>query len=641
MLRNVCLALVLSFIYSLNIKAAQRHGDFNSCQDSFSTNGILIQIIENFNNENYIIESLTRITKIQFDFSFKKAIPEKDFTEAGLDRLYILKFQDKIDCSQLESFFKTLDTLDFIEAYDWNHVFKIEEPIKLRSTNFRSNDNFWNYNMINLDKIPSNIQGEGIVVGVIDSGIDYNHPALWERIKLNESIVSDTNLDGVINLNDVDLNANHFLDLSINGDDSQSELVLTGIPFKNMFGTFYDRRASMRTPFDGYGHGTHVSGIIAGSENIFDKFRGIAPKAQIISQKIFTDEADFIQEQPGSFIFEFIGSDLILLSALNNAVSDGVKIINMSFGFSSINIFTSGVISNLALKGIILIGSAGNEGKDNTKEKIFPANYNAVISVASINPDGSISDFSNYGSNVDIAAPGSQIISSMGNNSNQVINDSLEQIGPSLINNSGFYQLSGTSMAAPHVTGIIALLLSKYPNLDVKDIRTIFAKTSKPIKDLNDGREVLYGIINAEAMLEYAKNFTLSKFIDLDDNGEISVEEIVQFWSKIRRALNGEYFAELDIDEDSKITLRDTNIIIKKINRSFFKAKVEKKNFNYVKKAFRVVDKNKNGLLDSSEKDILENDLTKNKIPKKYDLNKNRKFDKNDLEIFTVLATTL
>ncbi len=211
---------------------------------------------------------------------------------------------------------------------------------------------------------------------------------------------------------------------------------------------------------DDYGHGTHCAGIIAALENNLYGV-GIAPEAKIYSIKALQDG---------------LGSTEAIVKGMRAAVSRKVNVVNMSFGTYCYDALFQREINSAVNQGILLIAAAGNDATD---QKSYPAAYNNVIAVAATGTslddnDNSyyLTDFSNYGSWVDIAAPGYNILSTL----------------PTYKNNVGlnFGSASGTSMAAPVVSATAAVMLSN--NSTLRNTRTK-ASVTKITKALIDGGE--------------------------------------------------------------------------------------------------------------------------------------------------------
>lgn len=233
---------------------------------------------------------------------------------------------------------------------------------------------------------------ETVVVGVIDTGVDISHPDLENNIYVNEEEIPGNNIDD---------DNNGYID-DVNGWD-----------FANQDNTVYDSYSNDM-------HGTHVSGIIAAESNDIGVV-GVAPNIKVL---------------PIKFIEDSYGTTSDAIQAISYAKLMGVKIVNCSWG---------GKESNPALKqamensGILFVCAAGNDYADTQSTPVYPACYDLdnIISVGAIDNRGDIADFSNYGQDVDVLAPGVYIAST----------------GP----DDSYLFGSGTSMAAPFVTGIAAL----------------------------------------------------------------------------------------------------------------------------------------------------------------------------------------
>lgn len=225
-------------------------------------------------------------------------------------------------------------------------------------------------------------KGDGIVIAIIDTGCDINHPDLNDRII------------GVKNFTN---------------DDGRKPNVVT----------------------DNVGHGTHVAGIIAASEN-GSGIMGVAPLAKLLILKA-------LSKGGGKYTW--------VTNAVNYAVSQKVNIISMSLGGKIDDSNLHKAIINAVNKNILVVCAAGNDGDDNynTKELNYPAAYNEVISVGSINFEGRSSKFSASNNEIDLVAPG------QGYGDKGIL---------STAPGGGYVEMQGTSMAAPHVSGALALIIN-------------------------------------------------------------------------------------------------------------------------------------------------------------------------------------
>ncbi|CRH00242.1 subtilisin-like protease 2, putative [Plasmodium relictum] len=264
--------------------------------------------------------------------------------------------------------------------------------------------------------------------------------------------------------------------------DSGVDLKHTDL-IKNLYVPEYDEKYEMsedfydfmvKNPMDSSGHGTHVTGIIGGSANDFGVV-GVSPNVKLISLR-FIDGKKF-------------GDSFHIIKALNVCIINKAPIINASWGSSrydsSVHLAVKRLKNTLNGKGSIFVAAAGNKSKDNDIFPLYPSSFKLphMLSVASISKNLELSLFSNYGANsVHIMAPGHHIYSTIPNNS---------------------YRMStGTSMAAPHVCGVSALIYSVCHNQgfipEAEDVIDILIRTS--IRILSKEKKTIHeSLVNAEA----------------------------------------------------------------------------------------------------------------------------------------------
>lgn len=237
-------------------------------------------------------------------------------------------------------------------------------------------------------------------------------------------------------------------------------------------------------------HGTHVSGIIAGNKNNGIGGFGVNPNVNILPIDVF---------DRGYGAYDYAIADGIL-----HAVEKGAKVINMSLGGPMKSPVIEEAIKKALEKNITIVAAAGNDGADIAS---YPAAYEGVISVGSINSEKKLSDFSSYGPSVDVVAPGDEVYSTLYDYEKK----------------SSFVKMSGTSMASPMVAGVASLLLSKHPNLTPMQVEYILEHTTEDLGD--KGFDVKYGngLVNPVAAL----NFDIKKLPNLT-NKELTVKEILE-----------------------------------------------------------------------------------------------------------------
>lgn len=205
---------------------------------------------------------------------------------------------------------------------------------------------------------------------------------------------------------------------------------------------------------DDNGHGTHVAGIISAQHNGFG-IKGVAPNVELYALKVLNEHGT--------------GSSSSIIDAINWCIDNDIDIINMSLSLNGESTLLNWTVDAAISNNILVVASAGNEGRDNSV--LSPASHPDTIAVSSIDPVKRISEFSSRGPEVNVTAPGHAIYSTYRFNS--------------------YEYMSGTSMAAPYVSGTLALIKEKYPNLSIKQYKELLYQNTV---DLGvTGFDVLYG----------------------------------------------------------------------------------------------------------------------------------------------------
>ncbi|NDJ21966.1 S8 family serine peptidase [Nostoc sp. B(2019)] len=256
--------------------------------------------------------------------------------------------------------------------------------------------------------------GQGVVVAVIDTGVDYNHEDLKNNIWTNTKEIAG---------NSIDDDGNGYID------------DVYGWNFANNNNNIQDNN----------GHGTHISGTIAGENNNYG-VTGIAYDAKIMPVKVLNESGS--------------GSSTSVANGIYYAVDNGADVINLSLGSNYSNRTLKSAVEYASSKGVIVVMAAGNDGESLPD---YPARYanKSGIAVGAVDRNNKIADFSNRAGRNEITyvtAPGVGIYSSVPGN----------QYG----------RYSGTSMATPHVAGVVALMLSANPNLTDAQVRQIVTETA-------------------------------------------------------------------------------------------------------------------------------------------------------------------
>ena len=229
-------------------------------------------------------------------------------------------------------------------------------------------------------------------------------------------------------------------------------------------------------PMDDNGHGTHVAGTIAASDSNIGVI-GIAPEANIFSLKVL--------DAKGS------GSYSNIIAAIQWAINNKMQIISMSLGGSGSSQALQDMCNAANNAGIIIIAAAGNDDGDGSQDTItYPAKYDSVIAIAATDSNDARASFSSCGPEIELSAPGVNISSTVPK-SDADISDP-----------NGYKQLSGTSMATPHVSGTAALVLKAHPEMTNAKVRQTLQQTAIDLGQ--HGRDIFfgYGRIDAKAAVD-------------------------------------------------------------------------------------------------------------------------------------------
>lgn len=316
-----------------------------------------------------------------------------------------------------------------------------------------------------------NVGSSSVVVGIVDEGIDYNHPDLAANIWTNPGEVAGDGID-----NDAD----GYID-DVHGWD-----------FANNNRTVFDG-----TPTDSVdAHGTHVAGTIGAVGGNGQGVAGVNWNVKMISAK-------FLGPNGGSTSGAVLALDY--LTMLKTKYGVNIVASNNSWGGGGFSQSLQDAITRGAKAGILFVAAAGNGGADgigdnNDTTANYPSNYSttatagyeSVIGVAAIDSTGKLASFSNYGaSTVDLGAPGVNVYSTLP------------------FNSYGSY--SGTSMATPHVTGAVALYAATHPTATAADIRSAIISSAQatPTTSLA-GKTATGGRLNISALPDVAPSLRIN-----------------------------------------------------------------------------------------------------------------------------------
>lgn len=340
------------------------------------------------------------------------------------------------------------------------------------------------------NRLTTDYDGSDVTVAIIDTGIDSFHPDLADRV-----------------VKHVNFEPTWFMDAIQDGEYTDQYAEATG------------------NPVDGIGHGTHVAGIVAGTgaggEGL--DFSGVAPGASLVNLKIADPHHGLLYDL-GFETNALLAYEWLLKNRHGDEFPGGIRIASNSWStVEADDEFEPTVLMVQAAHraGVVSVFSAGNAGPDADSVGHGPNRAEEVITVGAICKSygyvetttcgaGAVADFSSRGSQVDIAAPGVAIFSAMARPSALVpLTEGVPPPGQgdpaATANNASLYvAYSGTSMSAPHVAGIVALMLDANPKLTPAQVESILIRTAKDRGAKGFDTDYGFGVADAYAAVRLA-----------------------------------------------------------------------------------------------------------------------------------------
>ncbi|MFC3152366.1 S8 family serine peptidase [Litoribrevibacter euphylliae] len=357
-----------------------------------------------------------------------------------------------------------LQTLLWIKQLNKADSYQYVEPNFYRKASLTPNDQYfnfqWHYDNIQLeDALDLETGNNSVIVAVADTGVLLNHPDLQGQFVAGYDFISSTESsqddDGIDN------------DPNDPGDDSN-----------------FDGSSSF--------HGTHVAGTVAAATNNAVGISGVAGGVRIMPLRVLGKNG----VGTSSDIIQSLRFAAGLSNSSGTTPAQTADVINLSLGSTSSSQAEQDLYNTLATMDILVVAAAGNS---NSSTPDYPAAYNNVISVSATNISNQRAYYSNFGSTIDVAAPGGELTSDLNGDGfpDGVLSTLGDDSGNTLQYIYGYSE--GTSMAAPHVAGVAALMKSANSNLTVAQFNTLLQNG-----DLTDdlgaaGRDNSfgYGLINA------------------------------------------------------------------------------------------------------------------------------------------------
>lgn len=345
-------------------------------------------------------------------------------TDSRIQHIYKFVLPSAMTEDEFRSSLSTLYPIEYLEA---EHVYRVDAA---------PNDSLyteqWGLQKIDIESAWKVSQGaDTVLIGVVDTGIDYTHPDLKNKIYFNPGEMGLDSLGRDKRFNGVDDDGDGFADDYMGWD------------FVNRVGFAYDSTGGDYLDWDNnpmdedkqFSHGTSIAGVIGAETNNHIGIAGVGPKIKLLNCRAMDPDGN--------------GSEEDVASAILYATMMGAKVINMSFGDNSFSYVLRDVIRYAYEKNVVLVASSGNDGSNLPH---YPSGYSEVISVGNSTPEDYVAANSNYGSRLDLIAPGTSIVTTAKNNQ--------------------YHTLDGTSLSAPFVSGTAGLILSvkSFTNEEVKQI---------------------------------------------------------------------------------------------------------------------------------------------------------------------------
>jgi hypothetical protein len=302
------------------------------------------------------------------------------------------------------------------------------------------------------------------LVGIIDTGVDLDHPDLADNLWTNP---------GEILGNEIDDDHNGFVDdfygWDFSGNDSQWIV-------------------EDNDPTDYYGHGTHCAGIVASVRDNGMGVSGINTPCRIMAIKIFP-----------------LAISSVCSKGIIYAADMGCEVINMSWGGSFPSKLIEDALDYSIYKGVLPIAAAGNSGGE---DNFYPAAFSQIFAVGASNSDDEVTCFSTYGEHIDVVAPGEDVLSLRADSTDMYADDGEPYVH---IVDEIYYLCDGTSMASPCAVGVAAYILAASPGIGHERVREIIQESAddivypyggdslySPGKDIYSG----YGRVNLNSALQ-------------------------------------------------------------------------------------------------------------------------------------------
>ena len=420
------------------------------------------------NNNTIGLESFDNFLTVRNIDNLKSILPKSD------NKYFVATFQNDIDWENIKNY-----QFDGIEYF---------QPNYLNELYLHPNDPEFPDQQVHLDNcnIPQSwdytVGNEQIIVGIVDSGLHFDHPDMQNNIFINQNEIPN---DGIDN------DGNGYID-DVHGWDFVDAPELGSIALGDYLQQDND-------PDDELNHGTHVAGIISADTNNEEGVSGISwnSKLLIVRSGFKTLNGGYLQDDDAA-------------AGIIYAADMGADIINLSWGDTNYSQIIADACYYAYNKGSIIVAAAGNEGATAEHQVVYPAQLSTTLAIGAVDRYRTLASFSSYGPQIDIVAPGQIVLSTF-------------DITP-----EDFYkEQSGTSMAAPFVCGAIALLLSVEPELNFSEVRGRLISSAEDLGEIGFDYEYGNGLLDVYSLLTETSYPVIEITTPQDNTGLNSTFDII------------------------------------------------------------------------------------------------------------------
>ncbi len=458
------------------------------------------------NAESYLVRIDNRSTSNLLNSSkLKPAIPQLQNLEKNISK--IQRLDDSL-ITRLSSYFiiRNDQDLRLLVKEFGSEILELVEPnyyYKIETLNSPPNDNDlqlqWALKQINAQRAWKTATGSGVIIGLIDTGIDFEHPEFEGQLWINTP--EDINGNGKLDpwpsdsVNDDGISGD-FNGIDDDGNGYPDDIIGYDFVDQSVF-NIGDATDPDGYPFDDANHGTSVGGIMAAKTNNNLGIAGLAFDAKILTVRCF--------DVSGNAESDDIAAGIVY------AVMNGAKVLNFSFGERYKSAIIEDAVNFAHAMGCFMASSAGNS---NSIERHFPSGLSNVMTVGGTSENGSKYGDGNYGSMLDICAPALGVYTT--------------EVG-------GYKKTNGTSLAAPYVSATAALLLEINPDLTPDEITGILLSSARDAGEQGWDKFFGNGILDAAAALEAipTADITISH-----PGSEVSVNKDKQIELKLRGTIS-------------------------------------------------------------------------------------------------------